>query len=54
MEGLKRHLVSFFIEIVIGKFGVKKLVLDMFPPFSVYGLILVKIGRGGSVIDSSF
>jgi len=31
---------------VVGEFGVKELVLDMFLLSSTYRLILVKIGRG--------
>jgi hypothetical protein len=44
--GLGRYLVSFFIGVIVSKFRVKKLVLDMFPLFSTFRLILVGIGRG--------
>jgi hypothetical protein len=45
-------LVSFFIEILVSKFRVKELVLDIFPLSSTYRLILVGIGRGDSIVDS--
>jgi hypothetical protein len=45
-------LVSFFIEILVSKFRVKELVLDIFPLSGTYRLILVGIGRGDSIVDS--
>jgi hypothetical protein len=48
-------LVSFFIGVIVGKFRVKELVLDTFPPSSTFRLTLVGIdggaGRGVSVAD---
>jgi hypothetical protein len=50
--GSRRHLVSFFIVILVSKFRVKELVLDIFLLSSTYRLILVGIGRGDSIADS--
>jgi len=44
-------LVSFFIGILVSKFRVKELVLDIFLLSSTYRLILVGIGRGDSIVD---
>ena len=52
MGGLGRYLVSFFIGIIVSKFRVKKLALDIFPLSSTFRLILVGIGRGVSIADS--
>jgi len=52
--GLERRLVSFFIEALISEFRVKKPVLDAFFPPNIYRLILVRIGRGNSIVDSGF
>ena len=56
MGGLRRHLVSFFTGVIVGKFGVKELVLDTFPLSSTFRLTLVGTGRGAgggvSVVDS--
>ena len=52
MGGSRRHLVSFFIGILVGKFRVKELVLDIFLLSSTYRLILVGIGRGDGIADS--
>jgi hypothetical protein len=49
--GLGRYLVSFFIGVIVSKFRVKELVLDMFSLSSTYRLILVGIGGGVSVVD---
>ena len=38
-------MVSFFIGVIVSKFRVKELVLDIFPLFSTFRLILVEIGR---------
>jgi hypothetical protein len=38
--------------VIVGKFRVKKLVLDTFSLSSTYRLILVGIGRGVSMADS--
>jgi hypothetical protein len=50
--GLRRHLVSFFIGAIVGKFRVKELVLDTFSLSSTYRLTLVGIGKGVSIADS--
>ena len=47
-----RYLVIFFIGVLVSKFRVKRLVLDIFPLFSTYRLILVGTGRGDSIVDS--
>jgi hypothetical protein len=47
-------LVSFFIGALVGKFGVKELVLDTFFLPSVYRLIPVGVGRGDGVADGKF
>ena len=56
MGGLRRRLVSFFIGVIVGKFRVKELVLDMFPLSSTFRLILVgtgrEVGRGVGIVDS--
>ena len=44
MGGLGRCLVSFFMGALIGEFGVKEPVLDVFFLLSVYGLIPVGTG----------
>ena len=54
MGGLRRYLVSFFIGALISKFGVKEPVLDAFFLPSVYRLILVRISKGNSIVDSGF
>jgi hypothetical protein len=36
---------------LVSKFRVKELVLDLFPLSSTYKLILVGIGRGNSIVD---
>ena len=38
--------------VIVSKFKVKELVLNMSPLSSTYRLILVGIGRGVSIIDS--
>jgi hypothetical protein len=45
-------LVNFFIGVIVSKFRVKELVLDMFSLSSTYRLTLVEIGRGVSIVDS--
>ena len=45
-------MVSFFIGILVIKFRVKELVLDIFLLSSTYRLTLVRIGRGDSIVDS--
>jgi hypothetical protein len=45
-------LVSFFIGVIVSKFGVKELVLDTFSLSSTYRLILVEMGGGVSIVDS--
>ena len=49
-------MVSFFIGVIVSEFRVNKLVLDTFPLFSTFRLILVGIGRGVgrgvSIVDS--
>ena len=52
MRELGRYLVSFFIEILVSKFRVKELVIDIFPLSITYRLILIGIGRGNSIVDS--
>ena len=49
-----RYLVNFFVGVLVGELGVKKLVLDAFFPFSVYKSILVGIGNGNSVAEGGF
>jgi hypothetical protein len=44
-------LVSFFIGVIVSKFRVKELVLDMFSLSSTYRLTLVGTGRGVSIVD---
>ena len=39
---------------LVGKFGVKKLVLDIFFPPGVYRLILIGSGRDDSIADGGF
>jgi len=53
-KGLGRHLVCFFVITLVGKFGVKKSVLDMFFPFGVYRLMLIGTSRGDSVAGVGF
>ena len=45
-------MVSFFTGVIVGEFGVKELVLDMFPPSSTFRLTLVGTGGGVGVADS--
>jgi len=47
-------LVNFFIRALVSEFRVKELVLDIFFPFSVYRLILVKVSRGNSIANGGF
>ena len=47
-------MVNFFIGALLGEFGVKELVLDVFFPSNIYRLIPVGIGRGGGVVDGKF
>jgi hypothetical protein len=51
VRGLGRRLVSFFIGVIVSKFRVKELVLDIFSLSSTYRLILVGTGRGVSIVD---
>ena len=51
MGELGRYLVSFFIGVIVSKFRIKELVLDIFPLSSTFRLILVGIGRGVSIVD---
>ena len=44
-------MVSFFIGVIVGKFRVKKPVLDTFPLSSTFRSILVGTGRGVSIVD---
>ena len=44
-------MVSFFIGILVSKFRVKELVLNVFPLSSTYRLILVGTGGGDSIAD---
>ena len=48
-------MVSFFIGVIVGKFRVKELVLDIFPLSSTFRSTLVGTGggagRGVSVVD---
>ena len=50
--GSGRYSISLIGGVVVGEFGVKKLVLDAFFPSGTYKLIPVEIGRGNSVADS--
>jgi hypothetical protein len=52
--GLGRHLVNFFIGVIVSEFRVKKPVLDIFSLPSVYRLILVGVSRGNSIADGGF
>ena len=47
-------MVSFFIGALVGKFGVKEPVLDIFFLLSVCRLILVRTGWGDGVVDGGF
>ena len=44
-------MVSFFTGVIVGKFRVKELVLNMFSLSSTYRLTLVGIGGGVSIAD---
>ena len=44
-------MVNLIEGVVVGEFGVKKPVLNTFFLLSIYRLILVKIGRGSSIMD---
>ena len=48
---MKRHLVNLTGGVVVSEFVVKKSVLNMFFPFSIYRLILVGISGGNSIVD---
>ena len=52
MGELGRYLVSLTKGVGVSKFGVKKLVLNIFLLSSIYRSILVGINRGSSVADS--
>ena len=52
MGGLKRYLVNLTRGAGVSKFRVKKLVLDISFLSSICRLILVEIGRGGSIADN--
>ena len=49
-------MVNFFTGVIVSEFGVKELVLDIFPLSSTFRLILVGtgggMGRGVSIVDS--
>ena len=49
-----RHLVYFFVGVLVGKFGVKKSIPDMFLLFGVCRLILVGIDRDDGIADGGF
>jgi hypothetical protein len=51
MGRLRRHSVSLIRRAVVGKFGAKEPVLNMFFSSSIYRLIPVGTGRGDSVVD---
>ena len=44
-------MVSFFIGAIVGEFRIKELVLDTFPLYSTFRLILVGIDRGVIIVD---
>ena len=44
-------MVSFFVGVIVGEFGVKELVLDTFPLSSTFRLTLVGTGGGVSIAD---
>jgi len=52
--GLKKCLVNFFMGALVGKFGVKERVLNVFFPFSVCGSILIKSSWDNNVADNGF
>ena len=54
MGGLERHSVNFFAGALVGKFGVKEPVSDVFFPPGVYGSTLIGSGQDDSVADSGF
>ena len=54
MGGLGRHLVSFFIGVLVGKLGVKELFLDTFFLSGVCGLILIGISNSNNIIEGGF
>ena len=45
MGELRRYIVNFFIGALVGKFRIKKLVLNTFLLFSIYRLIPVGVNR---------
>ena len=51
---LERRLVSFFIDVLVSKFRVNKLVLDIFPQSSTYRLILIEIDRSDDIVDVGY
>jgi len=48
------YLVNFFAKALIGKFGIKKPVLNIFFPPGICGSILIKSGWDDSVADNGF
>ena len=45
-------MVNFFIGVLVGKFGIKELVLGTFFLSSTYRLILIGIDRGDGIANS--
>ena len=54
MRGLGRHLDNFFVGALVGKFGVKESVPDIFFPPGVCGSILIGSGQNDSITNSGF
>ena len=47
-------MVNFFIGVLVSKFKIKKPVLDIFFPPSIYRLIPAGVSRGNSIVNSRF
>ena len=47
-------MVNFFIGVLVSKFKIKKPVLDIFFPPSIYRLILVGVSKDNSRADGRF
>ena len=52
MGGLGRHSISLIRGVVVSEFRVEEPVPDAFLLSSIYRLILVKTGKGDSVVNS--
>ena len=52
VRGLKRYLVNLTGGVMVGEFGVKGSVSNIFLLFSIYRSILIGISGGDGVVDS--